>query len=174
MLHAAMAARTRHKDPAAIAAAIVKRVAQPDDMKYREELDGPVDPQAIKKHTALVQDLLAVTMGKAMTQGACSAAYLQVATLKEAEWHLGCKAKKWAGKASKRTRAMLRDVTQALIKARRAGECPHSWLQPFWDKPEAIEAITMYSIHTFTSNRDRSIEFEIQSVEKNSIETSSV
>ena len=169
-----MALRTRHKDPDAIAAAIIKHLAQPDDFKYREDLDGPIDPKAIKKHTALAMDLQAATKGKAMTQGACSAAYLQVANLKEAEWHLGCKAQKWAGKASKRTRAMLRDISQALIKARRAGECPHSWLQPFFDKPEAVEAITMYSIHTLTSNRDRSIEFEIQSVEKNSIETSSV
>ena len=105
-----MAHRTRHKDPDAIAAVIVKHLAQPDDLKYREEFEGPVDPKAIKKLTALAQDLLAVTKGKAMTQGARSAAYLQAANLKEAEWHLGNKAKKWAGKASKRTRAMLHDV----------------------------------------------------------------
>ena len=71
-----------------------------------------------------------------MTQAACSAASEQAAKHKEMSWHLGPKAKKWAAKASKRVRAMLRDVSQALIKDKRGGECQHSWLLPFWNELE--------------------------------------
>ena len=130
-----MSAATRKRciDPAVIFEAARAHLAQPELFKYREDLKGSVDPEKIEEHTALLLAVRSQTGEQALTQSAARDGFMHLAVQNEQSWNLGPNAGKWAAKAARRLRCMLRDVGQALIKERRNTTCSKPWLQPFWD-----------------------------------------
>ena len=119
--------------------AVRMHIKRPDSLKYRESLDGPCLPPLIVEHTQLLLQLRASTR-EALIQKSAEEGFMQLAVANEAmpNWHLGSKAGKWAEKAARKLRAMLRDVSQALHKERtRHATCTKAWLQPFWDAADA-------------------------------------
>ena len=121
--------RKRCTDPDVVLEVLLKHVASPDAFKYRVDLDGPTDAKELSAHSALLLALRSATKAP-LTQTACESALSTVASKNESTWHLGRSQHKWAAKASRRLRAMIRDIDQGLVKARTRTHHPE-WLVPF-------------------------------------------
>ena len=120
---------------------LAKVMPLPGLIKYRTEVDrGAQDTAQITLH----KDLLLGLRGfkSHFTKHKLKAIIIKVAVDKEAEWHLAAEKPKFAEDTGSMLRAMLRDISQGIIKWKSKGTAkPQEWLSPFVEK-DTIEPET--------------------------------
>ena len=107
----------------------------PGCIKYRMEMEGKLDTSELGKHQKLLVGLRGFKTH--FNQSYLSSTLLKVAITKESEWHLASEKPVYACETSKQLRAMLRDISQGLVKSKsKKGAKEPEWLAPFSGKED--------------------------------------
>ena len=110
---------------------LVQHMPLPGSICYRTEMEGKQDTSAIMKHTDLLVGLRGFK--RFFTQSALKDVLSRASEKKESEWRLATERGVFADETAKQLRAMMRDVSQALVKwkSKRGNKPPPSWLVAF-------------------------------------------
>ena len=104
----------------------------PDDLDYREEYAGIMSIEKLKKHKELIKALRkGPCPNGSIVQKTATTAMIELCRSKEESWHLATELEIRAASLAKKVRAMMRDVQQAVVKAR--GKAAPEWLQHLLD-----------------------------------------
>ena len=126
--------RQRCRDEEAVLEALIPFML-PDNLLYRETVSsGRLDATKISVHEKMLLKLRAGPCAEGnLNQKLAYNVMLRLVRLREPEWFLGAQEhESWARSRALRLRAMMRDVDQAVIKARsRPATVAAPWLQPF-------------------------------------------
>ena len=139
----ALRKRPRTGDALLLTNTIRQILKQPIRPKYRENLIGSRDINEIKENKQVLVGIL--KCGATWCQGTMKDAVLTVAEENEKEWKLGSKDARetFASSWSKRVRAQLRDINQALVKRKgRDPKAAPNWLIPFLPETDVGHAAT--------------------------------
>ena len=96
-------------------------------LKYREEYSGARDEEV------LAQNLWLRDVPKGIPQSNMAAALYYVAGKREESWKLANERLNWAKTQAKRIRACVRDISQAVLKARKNPDTCPGWVKLFMD-----------------------------------------
>ena len=107
-----------------------QHAGRPGEIMYRSTMAGRLESTLIEKHSLLLR-LLRESQTH-IAQSVLEAEFYGLAEECESEWHLASEKKAYAETSSRRVRAMLRDISQNLMKYKgRAREAHPSWLREF-------------------------------------------
>ena len=139
----ALRKRPRTGDALLLTNTIRQNLKQPIRPKYRENLIGNRDINEIKENKQVLVGIL--KCGATWCQGAMKDAVTTVAEENEKGWKLGSADARetFASSWSKRVRAQLRDINQALVKRKgRDPKAAPNWLIPFLLETDVGHAAT--------------------------------
>ena len=133
-------------DSKAVEDFLVEHLPLPGAIQYRSDVDaGGVDPKQITLHAELLLGLR--QFKNHFAQKWLAKVLSSVADRKESDWNLADEQAEWATETSKRLRAMLRDISQGLVKLKAKQKSgndgkPAQWLKPFVSSEEEAAAVT--------------------------------
>ena len=101
-----------------------------EGVEYRDNVNGDLNSDLILAQQELLLAIRQVT--SFASQGRFKEALTACATVHSAEWCLGAEEKEWIETNAVRIRAMLRDISQTILKAQgHIDRCP-KWCRVFW------------------------------------------